>query len=339
MRRALLVGIDHYDNGRHLGGCVNDALALEPLLTCHSDELPNFAPRVHLGRHTREEVSRVTREALSIALDDLLAPGAQTALFYFSGHGAGTGTGADLWLATSDATSTTPGIKFTELLERVNAPGAPETVLVLLDCCFSGAAGGVPAALASGVVLRHGLAMLTSSRPEQASIETQLDVPDGSTGGLARGLFSTFLEDGLAGGAGNILGQVTVAGLYAYLSEAFGPWEQRPMFKANVDRLTTIRRVTPQVPITTIRRIPRIFPDALGVLPLDPRYEPDKRLSGLSPDPEREAVFSELQALRAVGLVEPVGEEHLYFAAMNRTGCRLTHLGRHYHHLVTKGLV
>jgi hypothetical protein len=32
--------------------------------------------------------------------------------------------------------------------------------------------------------------------------------------------------------------------------------------------------------------------------------------------------------------VEPIKEEHMYFAAMNSTGCRLTPLGKHYWSLV-----
>ncbi|MCC3403956.1 caspase family protein, partial [Eubacterium callanderi] len=32
----------------------------------------------------------------------------------------------------------------------------------------------------------------------------------------------------------------------------------------------------------------------------------------------------------SVGLIEPVDEEHMYFAAMNSKSCRLTPLGLHY---------
>src|SRR5947209_14326513 len=41
----------------------------------------------------------------------------------------------------------------------------------------------------------------------------------------------------LDGGAADVLGKVTVASVYAYLSETFGPWDQRPTFKA--DRKST----------------------------------------------------------------------------------------------------
>jgi hypothetical protein len=38
MKRALLVGIDHYQRVNPLAGCVNDVRALEPLISRHDDE-------------------------------------------------------------------------------------------------------------------------------------------------------------------------------------------------------------------------------------------------------------------------------------------------------------
>ena len=42
------------------------------------------------------------------------------------------------------------------------------------------------------------------------------------------------------------------------------------------------------------------------------------------------AIFKDLQLFASVGLVEPVGEEHMYFAAMRAKTCKLTALGLHY---------
>jgi hypothetical protein len=36
-------------------------------------------------------------------------------------------------------------------------------------------------------------------------------------------------------------------------------------------------------------------------------------------------------------LVEPVGAEHMYFAAIESKACRLTLLGRHYWHVAEDG--
>lgn len=150
-------------------------------------------------------------------------------------------------------------------------------------------------------------------------------------------MFSSHLEGVLDGGAADVLGHVTVAGLYAYLSECFGAWEQRPTVKTNVDRLHDLRRCKPSVSLQTLRRLTTWFPTADHEFPLDPSYEPDKSRSQLPPHPEHEAIFEQLQVCRANKLVEPVGDQHMYYAAMNGLRCRLTPLGRHYWQMSSRG--
>lgn len=87
------------------------------------------------------------------------------------------------------------------------------------------------------------------------------------------------------------------------------------------------------MPLATLRRLPEWFPAPDHIFPLDPTYEPDKTQTGLHPHPENEAVFKQLQRCASSKLIEPVGAEHMYFAAMQNEGCRLTPLGRHYRHL------
>ena len=165
--------------------------------------------------------------------------------------------------------------------------------------------------------------MLTASRADQPSAET----PAG------RGLFSAYLGGALDGGAADVLGKVTMAGLYAYLTESFGAWEQRPTFKANIDRLHELRLCGPAVPLDELRRLPQLFVSPDAELPLDPSYEPTVEPH----NDQHEADFALLQHCRAAKLVEPVDAEHLYFAAMNCTACRLTPLGRHYRHMADQG--
>ena len=50
-------------------------------------------------------------------------------------------------------------------------------------------------------------------------------------------------------------------------------------------------------------------------------------------------IFAELQKLEGVGLVVPVEEEHMYFAAMKSKGCELTSIGKQYWRLVNKGAI
>jgi hypothetical protein len=308
MKRALLVGIDNYDNFDGLAGCVNDVHALTPLLARHEDASPNFD-----CHHYISNCSRVDRRTLLDAVDALLSPGADVALFYFAGHGAAAPN--DVTLVTQDGNTTDPGVALSIILGKIQ--GSPiREVVVILDCCFSGGAGGVPQLGAGVATLRQGVALVSSSRSDQIAAET----PAG------RGLFSVYLCGALDGGAADVLGKVTLAGIYAYLSESFGPWDQRPTFKANLDRLHELRFCSPAVPIRELRRLPEFFPNPDQEFALDPSYEPEAEPR----HPEHEAIFAILQRCRAAKLVEPVGADHMYFAAMESKGCRLTPLGRQY---------
>jgi Caspase domain len=314
MKRALLIGIDEYDNVVPLAGCVNDVEALQPLLARDDDGSPNFECRT-----MRAPPDRVTRPSLLAALDALFAPGADVALLYFAGHGINTGN--DVALVTGDGVEHAWGVGFAEVMAQVTSSPVPEVHLIL-DCCFSGAAAGVPQLGTAHAVLRDGVSILTASRGDQRAIESK-----------GRGVFSENLCGALAGGAGDVLGRVTVAGLYAYLSESFGAFSPRPTFKANVDRLRDLRQCRPWVDLGELRRLPSLFASEESELPLDPSYEPSAGLG----DAAHEADFALLQRCRGARLVEPVGADHLYFAAMQSGACRLTALGRHYWRMANEG--
>jgi hypothetical protein len=314
VKRALLVGIDVYVNFPRLAGCDNDVDALEPLLRRNEDDSPNF----DCEKRTTA-TGGVTRDALLSDLDALFGGGADIAVFYFAGHGSG--SGADVALVTQDGTTGTPGIAFSEVLTKVAASPVAE-VIIVLDCCFAGAAGGIPQLGTSAVALRDGVSILAASRPDQPAEETE----------AGRGLFSSYLSGALAGGAADVLGKVTVAGLYSYLDESFGAWEQRPMFKANIDRLHELRRCKPTVPLAELRQISEFFPTPEYEFPLDPSYEPQAEPH----DPDHEHIFATLQKYRAAKLLEPVGAEHMYFAAIESKSCRLTLLGRHYRQMAAE---
>jgi len=281
---------------------------LRPLLRRNEDDSPNF----HCQSLVSSETD-VTRDMLASAAEMLFAPGADVALFYFAGHGAPSSN--DVTLVCTDGTRVNPGVHLSDIMAMVQTSTVTEVVIVL-DCCFSGAAGGAPQLGSSVAVLRPGVSILTASRPDQASVET----PNG------RGVFSTYLCGGLDGGATDVLGKVTVAGLYAYLSESFGAWQQRPSFKSNIDRTSSLRTCTPAVPLHELRSLWSLFPTADHYFALDPSYEPEAQPRNV----EHERAFAILQHCRAAKLVEPVGAAHMYFAALESKGCRLTPLGRHY---------
>lgn len=311
MKRALLIGIDEYANFSNLTGCANDVGAVLPLLSTNDDGSPAFDCQVRTGT--------VTRDQIVGDLEALLAGGADVALLYFAGHGMGRGN--DVVLVAEDGTEPTPGVPISELLGMVSDSPVGE-IIVILDCCFSGAAGGIPQLGTADTVLRSGLTILAASRGDQTAAETA----------DARGIFSTFLCGALEGGAADVLGRVTVAGLYSYLDESFGPWHQRPVFKANVERLHELRAAKPAVPLPELRLLRELFPEPGYELPLDPSFEPESEPA----NEEHERTFATLQKYRAAKLLEPIGEEHMYFAAMHGTGCKLTPLGEHYRHLAVE---
>lgn len=317
MKRALLVGIDSYDNFRQLYGCVNDVAALGPLLARHADGGPNFDCQLLANR-----ARGVTGEQVGAAVARLFAPGADSAVLYVSGHGLD--HQGDLAIVATDGTAHGPGITMTEILGRVARSRIPQ-ILIILDCCFAGTAGQVPHFATENAAIPAGVVILAATRNDQGATET----------GEQRGLFSTMLEEALAGGAADVQGRVTISGLYAYLSECFSPWEQRPTLKANVDREYELRRCEPALPLPDLRQLPALFPTPTFELPLDPSYEPAEDPH----DEQHERDFALLQRARSAKLVEPVGETHLYFAALHGRSCRLTPLGRHYRRMAEKGLL
>jgi hypothetical protein len=307
MKRAVLVGIDDYQSFPPLRGCVNDVKALQPLLEANEDGAPNF----ECHALTSSPTEYVGRRQLLQAIDTVVGPGAEVALLYFAGHGAPERN--DVVLVTQDGAAPDLGVSLSQVLGAVQESKVPE-VIVILDCCFSGSAGNLPQLGNNVAALREGLAILTASRGDQASRE------------LTRGLFSINLCAGLAGGAADVLGNVDVANLYAYLSGSFGAFDQRPTLKANVDRLHTLRTCSPAVSLPNLRKLPIIFATPDTDLPLDPSYES----SDPRADPKNVETMRILQACRAARLVEPIGTPHLYYAAIESKACRLTHLGKHY---------
>ena len=172
--------------------------------------------------------------------------------------------------------------------------------------------------------LSDGVSILTASRNSESSIEI---------GG--HGVFTSLLLDALQGGASDVLGQITPGGIYAYIDQALGAWDQRPTFKTNVSRFTCIRRSSPRISVEVLRKICDFFPTPEHQFALDPTYEFTEKTA----KPENVAVFKDLQKLQSVGLVVPVDADYMYFAAMSSTSCRLTAVGHLYWKLSKEGKI
>jgi hypothetical protein len=310
MRRALCVGIDEYKIAP-LRGCVSDATNMTAVLRRNQDDSPNFDCRL-LTAPLGAELNIVTRRSLREQVTQLFKDPAEIALFHFSGHG--TVNNLDGYLVTQDSERYDEGVPMAEILQIANDSNIRE-VVILLDCCFSGNFGNPPAVDNSKAVLREGISILTASRGDQPSVE--------DAGG---GVFTSLVVDGLEGGAADLLGAVTAPSIYAYVEAALGAWEQRPLFKSHVSRLLPLRRCIPPIDRSILRELPRLFPLPAEDVLLDPSFEPTAPM----PDHQKVAIFSKLQALNRVHLVEPIDAPHMYEAAMQSKWCRLTPSGRYY---------
>ena len=121
---------------------------------------------------------------------------------------------------------------------------------------------------------------------------------------------------------------------------------QRPVFKTNVKRFVSLRKVQPPLELADLRRISEFFPTAGYQFQLDPSYEPERHSSKPgepsdlpAPDPAQNAIFAILQKYNRVGLLVPEGAPHMWHAAMQSKIVRLTALGEHYRRLAAKGLI
>jgi hypothetical protein len=312
--KALLVGIDHYSQAP-LQGCVNDAFELSELLSRHDDGTLNFDCLTVLS----DDGTDIGADDIQSSVDELLRNPDELVLFHFSGHGTKDAHGSHL--VAQDGTL----FRLTDLLSSVNKSPAKQ-VVVLLDCCFAGGLGAADFLNHDLALLKEGRAFLVASRSDETAAEDD----DG-------GVFSTLLAGGLEGGAADVLGDVTVAGLYAYLDEALGPWEQRPLLKANLSTLAALRRCDPLVPLDTLRMLPALFPTSDTEFTLDPSYEPDEDYPPVNK--EHEAIFKRLQDCNRARLIDPIGEDHMFYAAIHSTGCRLTAMGKRYWRMAKDGKI
>jgi len=321
MRKALIVGINYYEHGNPLFGCVDDAHAVKAVLERHGDGTINFDVQLFTGTGPSDTV---TRSQIKDYIEKLFSDDSEIALFYFSGHGHIESAGG--YLLASDSSRGDEGVSLTEILLFANKSKAKNKIIIL-DSCHSGIAGTPPVA-SENAILSEGLTILTASTKDQYATEEN-----------GRGVFTTLLVDALNGVAANILGEITHGSIYAYIDQSLGAWEQRPVFKTNVKSFVSLRKVQPAIQLDELQRIIEFFPEPGYEFLLDPTFEPEMkgRSTGMpNPDPENTRKFAILQKFNRVNLVVPVDAPHMWHAAMESKSCKLTVLGEHYRRLVEK---
>lgn len=310
VRKALVVGINDYP-GAELEGCVNDANRIATVLERDGDGTPNFDVRLLTAPSFP-----LTKVLLKEAIDELFNGPSNVALLYFSGHGTITASGG--YIVTPDYERYDEGISMDEILGYANRSNARDKI-VILDCCHSGVFGTPNLSGRNIAELSEGLTVLTACRSSESAIEIG--------GG---GVFTSLLLDALQGGASDLRGYITPGSLYSYVDEALGAWEQRPIFKTNISKFTSLRKVLPPIQPEVLRKICEYFHQPESEYNLNPTYE----FTSDNAIEENVNVFKDLQKYVSVGLVKPVDEEHMFFAAMKSKSCKLTALGYQYWRLV-----
>lgn len=330
-RKALIVGIDHYETLEALSGCVKDASTVAKVLARHADGKGNFVtPNLMVAK---DRYKLITKNALRKAIIALFNDDPDIALFYFAGHGyADEGDG---FLCASDSEDGSDGITMSSIMGFARASKAKNKIIIL-DSCHGGLIGNDR--IGTGVAqIDDGMTLLTASTEKQYAYE-------GGNG--APGVFTNLMVDALEGAAANLVGDITPGSVYAHIDQSLGPWGgQRPVFKTNVKSFVSLRKANPPIKLEDLQQLKTLFPDPDKALPLDPTYEPERSQEQREdptippPDPIKNATFKTLQNLVKVNLVRPVGEEHMWHAAMNSKACELTVLGKHYWKLVADDLI
>lgn len=311
-RLGLFIGIDNY-RAAPLKCCVKDATDLASLLEKNEDGTKNFT--VILETDDGKELGK---SYLMQRIKRLFSRDVDVALVYFSGHGSIKESGG--YLVTSDYQAHSVGLYMDEILALANKSKIKNKIIIL-DCCYSGKFGS-PEVFDNGTAqLSSGMTILAASREDEAALEK-----DGN------GLFTSLLLDSLKGGAADLEGYVTPGAIYAYVDKGLGLWQQRPTFKANISTFTNLRKVDPAIGTQVLRSVIDFFDTPETLYSLDPSYE---CTYAMAVDSHVE-IMRVLQKMAKVGLIVPVGEEHMYLAAINSKSCELTAIGKQYWQLAKK---
>lgn len=325
-RKALIVGINHYEHLPRLYGCVRDAAAVAKVLASHgiNQNPKNFHTKLVTCDAAEEAIPR---KRLKEDIKELFSGTYGVALLYFAGHGHVEGTGG--YLCSSECQRGDDGLPLAEVVSIARASKSNSKIIVL-DSCHSGIAGASELAEDTAMIA-NGTTILTASTAEQYASEVN--------GG---GLFTSLFIDALNGAAANLLGEITPASVYAHIDQSLGAWQQRPVFRTNVQEFSSLRNVMPPIETDDLRQLPYLFPDPDMVFQLDPSHEADligRPENVMAPILENVKKYEILQRCNRVNLVVPVDAQHMWHAAMASTGCRLTALGKHYCRLAKDGII
>src|SRR5687767_1475496 len=138
-RTAIVVGINTYKDLSipQLSGAENNAQEFFRLLTSQEGGFENNEKNLLLGEDTTQ--SNISERISEIFRNDEKY---EIALFYFSGHGF-LDKKDELYLSTYDVHKSDPylgGIRIDDLRRQIYSSENKQNAILILDCCFSGAA-------------------------------------------------------------------------------------------------------------------------------------------------------------------------------------------------------
>jgi hypothetical protein len=262
---AVVIGVGRYENAGipFLKYSVPDAESMYNVLITTAG-----VKKDHVLLLTDREERKPTLRNIKYALGTFLARSARkddTVIVYFAGHGAPEvdprgieRDGLAKYLIPSDAdpddlfSTAMPMDDLQTIFGRIEA----ERVVVFLDACYSGAAGGrtfaskktragaVDDLFLERLTRSKGRAIMTAARPAEVSIE----LPE-----LGHGIFTHYLMEGLRGAADlNRDGIVSLQELYEYVeqqvtrkSRAVGG-NQHPVMKGELEGVLPLTKVRAQ---------------------------------------------------------------------------------------------
>ena len=239
---AIVIGIDEYRNVP-LNCCVKDAETICEILDI---EEYGFDVKCLLNDEaTKTGIKRLLRESLD-SKPDLF-------LFYFAGHGIKTQEGC--YLVTYDYKPFDEGISFNFMRRTIeNISYKDMNFLMILDCCNSG--GAEIAKLSDNAKdleicdLQNDLAPVGKGRAVLAACPSGKKASEDLNTG--HGEFTYHLSEGLLGEAADETGEITIAGLYDYISDKMkNNIQQSPVFKSEiVGKFCIGNNFSPSVKIT-----------------------------------------------------------------------------------------
>lgn len=322
MRKALCVGINYYQNISNLTGCAYDANTVKTVLERNSDNTRNFDVKLMCATNN---TSSINRGELKDAVEKLFQSDVEIALFYFAGHGSFDSCGG--YLCTSECSHIDDGLSLNDLMRYVSQSHARNKIIIL-DSCHSGAIGENDT-MQHFSTLSNGTTILAACNKHESALECN-----------GHGIFTELLVEALNGGSMTLLGDVTPGSIYAYIDRSLGAWDQRPIFKANISSFVSLRKCKPLISVQELHELAAIFEKPDSIYPLDPSYEPNKNeIDDKTVNEEHQTIFALLQKGVKQNLVVPWEAEHMYYAALNYKGCKLTAQGQHYWKLIKKGTV